>query len=73
MPCIDMAGTGANIKRICRDRGFRCKDIADTVGVTPVAVSKWMAGKNMPTIDNFVIIADMFRVAIDDIIVVTRT
>ena len=42
--------------------------MADRIGVTPVAVSKWKTGRNMPTIDNFIAMAGIFGVKIDDII-----
>jgi hypothetical protein len=39
---------------------------------TPQAIYKWMRGDTVPTIDNIVILADMFGVGIGDIIAVKR-
>lgn len=39
---------------------------------TPQAIFKWMRGDAVPTIDNLIILADMFDVPIDKIIIVTR-
>ena len=49
MPCIDMIGTGRNIAAMCKAHGMTMTQMADRIGVTPVAVSKWKTGRNMPT------------------------
>lgn len=73
MPVIDVAATGANIKNIMRTKGFKVADVQARCGFnTPQAIFKWMRGDSVPTIDNMIIIADMFGVTIDQIIVVTR-
>lgn len=65
-----MKATGANIKKMMKDRNIKAKDIQVKCGFrTPQAVFKWMRGDTMPTIDNMIIIADMFGVKIDDIII----
>ena len=68
MPCIGMAGTGRNIADMCRAHGMTMAQMADMIGVTPVAVSKWKTGRSMPTIDNFIAMAGIFGVKVDDII-----
>lgn len=73
MPVIDVKATGMNIKTIMKAKGFKVTDIQDKCGFnTPQAIFKWMRGDSVPTIDNMIIIADMFGVTIDQIIVVTR-
>lgn len=73
MAVIDPAATGANIKAIAKARGMKIADIQDAFGFnTPQAIFKWFRGDAMPTIDNMVIMADVFGVKIDDIIV-TKT
>ena len=64
VPIIDMAATG---KRIAALR--------DAAGLTvrfanPQAIYKWQHGTALPTLDNLVILANAFDVAMDDIIVV---
>ena len=68
MPCIDMIGTGRNIEDMCKAHGMTTTQMADRIGVTPVAVFKWKTGRNMPTIDNFIAMAGIFGVKVDDII-----
>ena len=69
MPIIDVAATGANIKAMMRSKGFKVADVQARCGFnTPQAVFKWMRGDTVPTIDNMIIIADMFGVTIDQIV-----
>lgn len=71
MPVIDMNATGKNIKKIMTDKGFTIKDIQNIFGfATPQAVYKWIWGKSLPTIDNMVVIADIFGVTIDEILII---
>ena len=71
MTRVDMVETGNNIANIFKRNGMTRTKATDMIGVSPVAVTKWCHGINMPTIDNFVIMADMFGIKIDDIIRVT--
>lgn len=70
MPAIDMAATGANIKRMRKAAGMTIADITDACGITAGAVCKWQRGDAMPTIDNFIVLATIWNVRIDDIVVV---
>ncbi len=71
MPTIDMVATGKNIARLREDAGLTVKDLADIFGfATPQAVYKWQHGAAMPTIDNLVVLAAVFGVPMDDIVVI---
>ncbi len=71
MPTIDMVATGKNIARLREDAGLTVKDLADIFGfATPQAVYKWQPGAAMPTIDNLVVLAAVFGVPMDDIVVI---
>ena len=71
IPIIDMTATGSNITRMRKDAGMTVKDLQDIFGfATPQAIYKWQKGTAMPTIDNLVMLAMIFQVKIDDIIVV---
>lgn len=68
-----MIGTGNRIKSMIRKTGMRISDIQAIFGFnTPQAIYKWMRGDAMPTIDNFIMLADIFGVEIGDIVVVCR-
>lgn len=73
MPIIDVKATGKNIRSIIKSKGFRITDVQAKCGFnTPQAIFKWMRGDAVPTIDNLIILADMFDVTIDQIIIITR-
>ena len=72
MMTIDMIATGQNIKKIRKESGITIGQIVDTCGISKGSVCKWQRGDTMPSIDNFVVLASIFGVTIDDIIV-TKT
>ena len=70
LPTIDMIATGKNIKKIRQKKGLTVKDIQTVFGfVSPQAIYKWQAGQSLPTIDNLVVLAALFGVPIDQIII----
>ena len=71
IPAIDMAATGKNIVALRDAAGLTVRDLQDIFGfATPQAIYKWQHGTALPTLDNLVILAAVFNVAMDDIIVV---
>lgn len=71
MPTIDMVETGKRITDLRTDAGMTVKDLQDIFGfATPNAIYKWQHGTALPTLDNLVILAAVFNVAMDDIVVV---
>ena len=69
-PVIDMTATGMNILRMRQSAGLTVKDLQDIFGFsTPQAIYKWQRGTAMPTVDNLVVLAAVFGVTIDDILV----
>lgn len=72
-PTINMTATGKNITRLMDQAGMTVRDIQEVFGFSnPQAVYKWRRGQSMPTIDNLIILAAVFGVKIDDIIVVAN-
>ena len=72
MPMIDMVKTGENIKALRMKCGLSVKDIQTVFGfVTPQAIYKWQQGVALPSLDNLVVLAAIFQVSIDEILVVT--
>ena len=69
MPVIDMKKTGENIKAMRKANNISVKDIVMNTGVSERAVFKWQQGKSVPTVDNLVVLAVMFNVTMDKIIV----
>ena len=70
IPVIDMTATGINITRMRTAAGMTVKDVQDVFGFsTPQAIYKWQRGTALPTVDNLVVLAAVFGVKIDDILV----
>ena len=69
-PVIDLPGTGAQIKRLRKLNGFSVHDVQSVFGFDyPQAIYGWESGKNAPTIDNLLVLAQLFRVELGTIIV----
>ena len=72
-PIIDVAATGRNIDRLRRSAGITVRDLQEIFGFnTPQAIYKWQRGTALPTVDNLAILAAVFSVRIDDILVFQR-
>ena len=70
IPLIDMTATGSNITRMRKDAGLTVKDLQDIFGFsTPQAIYKWQRGDAMPTIDNLIVLAAVFSVPLDQIVI----
>ena len=71
IPFVDTVATGRNIDRLRIAAGMSVKDMQMVFGfATPQAIYKWIHGTSMPTIDNLVILAAIFDVTMDEIVVV---
>lgn len=57
-----------SIKKWRESRGMTQKFVGLSLGVSPVQVSKWEAGKTAPTIDNLVKLSRLFGVTVDDLL-----
>ena len=70
IPVIIMTATGNNITRLRINAGLTVKDLQDIFGFsTPQAIYKWQRGTALPTVDNLVVLAAVFGVKIDDILI----
>ncbi len=70
IPVIDMAATGVNITRLRINAGLTVRDLQAIFGFsTPQAIYKWQHGDAMPTLDNIVVLAAVFGVTVDAILV----
>ena len=70
MPVINLPATGLNIVRLRVHAGLTVRDLQDVFGFgTPQAIYKWQRGDTLPTVDNLAVLAALFGVKIDDILV----
>lgn len=69
IPVIDVPRTGAKIDLFRKKANIPVKEIQEVFGfATPQAIYKWIHGKNLPTVDNLIILAEIFGVTVDDIL-----
>lgn len=55
---IQQKETGNRIKRLLKENGYTVKDVQGAMGFeNPQAVYKWLAGRSLPSIDNFIILS----------------
>ncbi|MDE7253625.1 MAG: helix-turn-helix domain-containing protein [Acetatifactor sp.] len=72
IPTIDMVQTGKNITRLRERAGMSVRQLQEIFGfATPQAIYKWQHGTALPTIDNMIVLASVFGVKIDDIVITT--
>ena len=73
MPTVNLIRTGENIVNLRNRNNLSVRDLQTAFGfATPQAIYKWQQGQSLPTVDNLVILAMIFNVNIDDILVLDR-
>ena len=70
IPTINMKATGENIEKLRKQCGLSVRDLQDIFDFgTPQAIYKWQRGRTLPTLDNLVVLAAVFGVLMDEIII----
>lgn len=63
--------TGRQIKRLLVKSGYTVKDVQGAMGFeNPQAIYKWLSGKSLPSLDNFIILSRLLHTSIEDILVI---
>ena len=69
-PVLDLAATGTKIKTVMKDKGITARELQIIMDFPYVqTIYNWFAGKNMPTIDNLVVLAKILAVPMDDLVI----
>ena len=69
-PVVDLKATGAQIKSLRTKCGYTVHDIQAVFGFEyPQAVYAWECGKSIPTIDNLLVLAHLFDVSVEEIVI----
>ena len=70
-PVIDPIATGKNIIRLRVERGMSVRDLQAYFGFEePQAIYKWVSGKSLPSLDNFIILSRLLHTSIENILVI---
>lgn len=73
IPTVDLIATGKNIENLRKEAGYSVKELQEIFGFgTPQAIYKWQHGTALPTVDNLVLLSAIFKVSIDEILVVEQ-
>jgi transcriptional regulator with XRE-family HTH domain len=68
---IQQKETGNQIKNLLKENGYTVKDVQSVMGFeNPQAIYKWISGKSLPSLDNFVILSRLLHTSIEDILVI---
>lgn len=68
---IQQKETGERIRALLKENGYTVKDIQEIMGFeNPQAVYKWISGRSLPSLDNFLILSNILHTSINDILVV---
>lgn len=63
--------TGKRIRKLLLEQGYTIREIQGAFGFeNPQAIYKWLSGKSLPSIDNFVILSRLLHTTIEDILVI---
>ena len=69
-PVVDLKATGEKIKSLRTKCGYSVYDIQTIFGFEyPQAVYAWEKGKSIPTIDNLLVLAHLFDVTVEEIVI----
>ena len=69
-PVLDLEATGTKIKKLMKQRGITPRQLQIILDFPYVqTIYNWFAAKNLPTLDNLVVLAQVLGVTMDDIIV----
>lgn len=69
IPVINLPKTGAKIDLLRKKANLSVKDIQKIFGFeSPQAIYKWIHGRSLPTVDNLIILAEIFNVTVEDIL-----
>ncbi len=68
---IQPVETGKRIKQLFLEQGYTIRDIQGAFGFeNPQAIYKWISGKSLPSLDNFIILSRILHTSIEDILVI---
>lgn len=71
LPHINADATGKQLKRIRKEHNFSVQDIQHQIGlISAQAIYKWERGQALPSLDNIVILARLYEVTLDDLLVI---
>ena len=59
---------GAKLKEIRKNEGLSQEQLADKIGVSRQAITKWETGRALPDMENMIILAEIFKTTLDELV-----
>lgn len=56
------------LKEIRKEEGLSQEQLAEKIGVSRQAITKWETGKGLPDVENMIIIAEIFKTTLDELL-----
>ena len=69
MGIVDTVKTGRTLKLLAMKHGYSAESLSVKLGFSRATVFNWFAGDTIPRVDTLAILATMFGVKIDDLVV----
>ena len=71
LPRIDLIRTGQRLNMFRMNAGYSVSQLQEVFNFsTPNAIYKWQSGKNLPTIDNLIILSQLYGKTIEELLVI---
>ena len=68
---IQPVETGKRIKQLLSEQNYTIREIQGAFGFeNPQAIYKWVSGKSLPSLDNFIILSRLLHTSIENILVI---
>lgn len=59
---------GEKLKQIRKEEGLSQEQLAEKIGVSRQAITKWETGKGLPDVENMIILAEIFKITLDELV-----
>ena len=59
---------GERLKQIRANQGLSQEQLAEKIGVSRQAITKWETNRGLPDVENMIILAEIFKVTLDELI-----
>lgn len=59
---------GDKLKQIRKKEGLSQEQLAEKIGVSRQAITKWETGRGLPDVENMVILAEIFKMTLDELV-----
>lgn len=68
MKVLDVQKSGRNLKRLRKNKGLSVARLAEILDMTQAPIYLWEEGKQLPRTERLVMLSELYKVPIDEII-----